>query len=65
MVVTWDEEFLREFERRGGDKYTIGGGFVTGFAGEGGMKWWVYEQGELSASRKQIAPARPRRVKKH
>ena len=63
MVVTTNgggEGFVREFERKGGEEYGIQGEFVAGFedlqGGGDGMRSWVYEQGESSASRKQIAP---------
>ena len=56
MVVAENAEFVSKFEERGGVEYGILGEFVDGLQMEGGMRWWVYEMKDLSASRKQIAP---------
>ena len=57
MVSTRDEDFVKEFARKGAQEYGISGDFITGFdETTGGRRYWVYEQSQLNASRKQIAP---------
>lgn len=58
MVLSRKEDVLKPFERKGKEKYGIHGVEIPEEIEDikDGWKVWVYEQDDISASRKQIAP---------
>jgi exopolyphosphatase len=57
MVVTDYAPIIDTFKAMGGDRYGIHEVQVEGIDKHaGGLNWWVFEQGSLNATRKQIAP---------